>query len=215
MTRKFLLPLGGLAVVVASGVVHGMWTGRWVSNLELDRAAARVVQLPLDLGEWHGKDVEADSRALGPLKAYFCRRYVNQRTGVAVTLSLAAGEPGPVSIHTPDVCYVASGFEPFGQRRFTPTIESLPNPAEFLTAQFVRKGADPKTLRVFWSWNAGGVWQVSDTPRFAFAPGYRVLYKLHLVRESSGPEEPLEDDPCVGLLRQFLPEFQRLVISAS
>jgi len=91
---------------------------------------------------------------------------------------------------------------------------SLPA-AEFQTAQFDKtKAADQKHLRVFWSWNAGGIWQISDSPRLAFAR-FPVLFKLHLVRELAVPGEPPDDDPCVNLLHLLLPELQILFFSAT
>jgi hypothetical protein len=67
---------------------------------------------------------------------------------------------------------------------------------------------------VFWSWNAGGIWQVADSPRLAFAR-FPVLFKLHLVRELAVPGEPPVDDPCVNLMQLLLPELQKLFFSAS
>lgn len=215
MTRMFL-PAAAILATLASGVAHGLWTHRWTSTPDVAAAAARLQQLPLTLGDWQGQDLEFDTRQVGPVAGYLYRRYVNQRTGVAVTMALAFGLSGPVSIHTPDVCYVASGFEAASISKFSPSLDPSQPPAEFQTAQFVRtRTADQKYLRVFWSWNAGGIWRVADYPRLAFAPRYPVLYKLHLVRELTAPDEPPADDPCVEFMQQLLPELQRSVIAAS
>jgi hypothetical protein len=215
MTRTFL-PAAAILATLASGVAHGLWTHRWTSTQDVAAAAARLPQLPLTLGDWQGQEMDFDTRQVGPVAGYLYRRYVNQRTGVAVTLSLAFGPSGPVSIHTPDVCYVASGFEAASISKFTPTLDASQPAAEFQTAQFIRtRTAERKYLRVFWSWNAGGVWQVASYPRLAFAPRYPVLYKLHLVREMAAPDEPLEDDPCVEFMQRLLPELQRSVMATS
>jgi hypothetical protein len=206
-----MLPVGvAVGLVLATGVVHGLWTDRW------DLAAVppvRLDEVPMTLGDWHGRSRELDPRILGPITGCLTRTYVNDVSGASLTVSLVYGRPGPVAIHTPDVCYVASGFDDQGSARFSPPLgPSLPA-AEFKTAQFVRtKEADQTTLRVFWSWNAGGVWKVSDTPRFAFARE-PVLYKLHLVRELSNPNEPLEEDPCIEFMQLFLPELQKVISS--
>jgi hypothetical protein len=210
------LPAAAILVTIASGAAHGLWTHRWAVTQDVEAVAARLPQLPLTLGDWQGHDMEFDTRQLGPVAGYLYRRYVNQRTGVTVTMSLAFGQSGPVSIHTPDVCYVASGFEAASINRFAPALEPSQPRAEFQTAQFIRtRTAEQKYLRVFWSWNAGGVWRVSDYPRLAFAPRYPVLYKLHLVREMATPDEPLDDDPCVEFMQRLLPELQRSVLAAS
>jgi len=210
---RFLPALSAVLAVLITGVVHGVWTDRWTT---LEAATTpRLEQLPLTLGDWHGQNVEMDKRFLGPVTGCIHRRYVNQRSGVAVSLTLVSGRPGPVAIHTPDVCYVASGFQTASTEKFVPRLDSSVPAAEFMTAQFVKnKSADQTNLRVFWSWNADGRWVVADTPRFAFAP-CRVLYKLHLVRELAVASEPLDDDPCVQLMQLLLPELQKTVLSPS
>jgi hypothetical protein len=208
---RYLPCIAAVVAVLLTGVVHGVWTDRW-STLEA-ATTARLECLPMTLGDWKGQDVEIDRRFLGPVTGCIHRRYVNQRNGVAVSLTLVSGRPGPVAIHTPDVCYVASGFRPASAEKFVPRLDPSLPAAEFMTAQFVKsKSAEQTNLRVFWSWNADGRWVVADTPRFAFAP-YRVLYKLHLVRELAVAGEPLDDDPCVQLMQQLLPELQKTVFS--
>jgi hypothetical protein len=167
----------------------------------------------MTLGEWQGRAREFDASGLGPIAGCLTRHYVNQRTGVGVTMSLVCGRPGPVAIHTPDVCYAASGYEAENSTTFAPSLGPTLPAAEFKTAQFVRtKAAEQTNLRVIWSWNAGGAWTVSDSPRFAFAR-QPVLYKLHLVRELASPNEPLADDPCIEFMQFLLPELQKMVIS--
>lgn len=208
-----MLPiLAALAAVGAAGVVHGIWTERWHNPAEI---TARLDQVSMNLGDWQGEARELATSALGPIAGCLARHYVHQRTGARITVSLVCGRPGPVAIHTPDVCYVASGFAEENSTRFSPPLGAALPSAEFKTSQFVRtRTADQTTLRVFWSWNAGGAWTVSETPRFAFARE-PVLYKLHLVRELALPAEPLDNDPCVEFLQLFLPELQKKVISPS
>jgi hypothetical protein len=209
MFRYLPIPIAVVAVL-ATGVVHGLWTDRWADR---EAIANRLDQLPMVLGDWHGKPREFDATGLGPISGCLTRYYVNQKTGAGVTMSLVCGRPGPVAIHTPDVCYVASGFQAEQAMNFAPPLDPSLPPAEFKTAQFVRtRAAEQTALRVFWSWNAGGTWQVSESPRFAFAR-QPVLYKLHLVREQTSPSETLADDPCVEFMQQLLPELQKRVIS--
>jgi uncharacterized protein DUF3485 len=212
---RFLPAVAALLAVLVCGVVHGMWTDRWTRDQADAEAATRLGRLSLTLGDWEGQTLEIEPRLVGDVSGFLYRRYVNQRTGAAVTLSLACGRPGPVAIHTPDVCYVASGYEAGGSGTVTPRLGPGLPPGEFKTAQFIKTRATEQThLRVFWSWNAGGAWRVSESPRFAFAR-YPVLYKLHLVRELSAPDEPLDEDPCIDLMQHLVPELQQSVISPS
>ncbi len=205
------LPIGfAMVTVLVTGVVHGLWTDRWTDRTAI---ANRLDQLPMTLGDWQGRAHDFDSSVLGPIAGCLTRTYVNSKKGASITVSLVCGRPGPVAIHTPDVCYAASGFAAENSTDFTVPHDPTQSSPQFKTAQFVRtKAAEQTNLRVFWSWNAGGVWTTSDAPRFAFARE-PVLYKLHLVREMASPKEPLAEDPCVEFLQLLLPELQRQVIS--
>jgi hypothetical protein len=81
-------------------------------------------------------------------------------------------------------------------------------PAEFQVARFRKEGGgERRHLRIFWSWLPwGGTWQAPDNPRLAFgrAPA---LCKLYIVREMTSPNESLEDEPAIGLIRLLLADL--------
>jgi len=214
MTR-ILVPVVAIAAILGSGLAHGYWTGRWDGADKAEASAALLRQLPLGIGDWQGQDLPVDSREVGKVSAYLYRRYVNQRSGAVVAVILASGRPGPVSIHTPDVCYAASGYESARWQVFAPALEAAVPPAQFKTAHFIKtKSAGQMHVRVFWAWNAGGAWTVPDNPRLAFA-SYPVLYKLHMVHEMAGANDTLEEDPGMDLLRLLLVEFHKSVVLKS
>ena len=204
-----LVPAAGAVVlVVLCGVVHGFWTGRWSAAATAD-VAARLDGIALDLGDWQGQKLDVDSRSLEGMAGVLYRRYVNRATGRAVTVYLVCGRPGPVAVHTPDVCYGASGYEVTDLGKQT----ARPGPgaagAELEAVQVVKKkAAELIAQRVYWSWSAAGSWEVPDNPRLTFAR-YPLLYKLYLIRDLSRSGEPLEDDPCVDLMRQLQPELKK------
>jgi hypothetical protein len=110
MKRWFAASVGS-AALVACGIVHGYWTDRWATPVEVKQAAQRLDAIPLELGEWEGEALEVKPGDAGAgVAGCIRRRYVNRQTGAAISLFLVCGRPGPVSIHTPDVCYGASGF---------------------------------------------------------------------------------------------------------
>src|SRR5947209_18409507 len=97
--------LTAVAALVACGVVHGLWTDRWARAPEPAAAAARLDALPLTLGDWDGEALPVEPGSLGAVSGYLYRQYVNRRNGDEVSVFLVCGRPGPVAIHTPDVCY--------------------------------------------------------------------------------------------------------------
>jgi hypothetical protein len=212
---RLVVPALAISAILLTGAVHGYWTGRWDGADKAEASAALLRQLPVQLGDWQGQDLSVDPAEIGKVSAYLYRRYVNQRTGASVAVILASGRPGPVSIHTPDVCYTAGGYESAHWQVITPALDpSLPG-AQFKTAHFVKtKSAGQTHLRVLWAWNAGGAWSVPENPRLAFAV-YPVLYKLHMVRDMASAGEPLEEDPCMDLLRVLVPAFHKSVLSKS
>lgn len=205
---KRYLPLTVAALIAFAGVVHGLWTDRWNISDEPGASAARLEQLPLTLGDWQGQIVEKDTQPPAGVVGYLCRRYTHAGTGAVVTLVLVTARPGPACIHTPDACYVASGYKMSSLGKHTAKTEP---PAEFWTAPFHKqKAADQRSLRIFWAWNATGTWQAPDSPRFAFAR-YPVLHKLYLIREMTAPTELVDDDASLDFMRQFQPAFQRVM----
>src|SRR5262245_45471716 len=93
-----------------------MRTDRWKPHAGLEDAAARLENVPIDFGEWRGKRQKLDDEGFTRfgIKNYFACEYRHARTGFTVSVLLVCGRSGPISVHTPDVCYKAIGFEPSG-----------------------------------------------------------------------------------------------------
>src|SRR3954453_14809352 len=108
--RRWLPAVVSAALVLATGAVQGFWTGRWDAPGSGPVDTAALDQIPLQLGEWQGQPLELNSREAASYSGVLSRRYVHQRTGQVVSVVLVAGRPGPVSIHSPDYCYPASGY---------------------------------------------------------------------------------------------------------
>jgi hypothetical protein len=212
MTR--ILPVAAVVVaLIACGVVHGLWTDRWVARPDPAAAAARFDGLPLTVGDWQGEALEVSPRELQGLSGLVERRYVNRDTGDAVTVALMCGRPRAVSVHSPDVCYAASGFQVTAPARVSPA--GLAAPAEFWTTEMVRtRAAEQTRLRVFYAWNAASDWVAPDNPRVAFA-GAATLYKLYLLRDLPAGNVPAADDPCLDFFKRLQPELQKCLFPAA
>ena len=204
--------LTALAVVIPCGVVHGLWTDRWVVSAEPGASAAKLSRLPLTVGEWEGEAVAVDAggRGAAGVAGHLARRYRNRVTGGVVSVLLVCGRPGPVSVHTPDVCYGGAGYDLADPpTRFAAPPGSAARPAEFWVADFHQVGsAVPARLRIFWAWSAAGAWQAPDNPRLAFAR-FPALYKLYVLREVTAAGERPEDDACAAFLRPLLSELDQ------
>lgn len=170
-----------LVVLVGAGLEQGRLDGRWASAEGLDGAVERIRGLPAVLGSWRGEEGDADPATLrhAGIAGGILRRYRDSLSGAVVSALLVCGRPGPVAVHTPDVCYRASGY----QVEFGPAEA----PGGFLVATMVRTDTPvPERLQVSWSWNAGDRWEAPANPRSEF--GARpYLYKLYVVRPMVGP----------------------------
>ena len=210
------LPLAtGLTLLVVSGVVHGLWTQRWWPSRALETAAARLEGVPLRIGAWQGRDVPMSRDVLerSGLAACWTRRYTHESTQRGVTVVLMCGRAGPTSVHTPEWCYGGAGYERIGVTARHALEQGHHSAAEFWTADFRKPSATaPTFLRIFWAWSPDGSWSAPGSPRITFAR-HEALYKLYVLRETAGLQEPLSAEPCLEFLQELLPELQRTLFS--
>jgi hypothetical protein len=203
-----------LAVVVLTGLVHGFWTGRWHPSQELETAVARLDGVPLRIGPWQGHPQEVDAASFAQTGAagYWMRRYVNEKTGRAVSVILMCGRAGRMTVHTPDVCYRGAGFEVVAG----PEPFRVPGPGgdtEWRRLRVRQPGAVPVDLSVWWAWSADGTWTAPEYPRLVFR-GVPALFKLYLLREAAPTDRGAADEPCLELARLLLPELRRSLFPA-
>jgi exosortase len=200
-----------ICVVVLSGIVHGRWVNRWRISRDIELAVAKLDRLPMDFGDWRGRPQTVDRRALtaASLDGLVTRHYENHRTGRTTSLVLVCGRPGPVSVHTPEICYPGAGFEMAQSQPARFSVSPGGRAAEFLKADFERQESfSPERVRVYWSWNATGTWSVPENPRLTFA-SRPLLYKLYLATRITEVFEQSADNTETEFLRQFLPELER------
>jgi hypothetical protein len=206
------------SLIAIPGFVQGIWSGRWNRSQELETAVASLERVPLHIGEWKGHSVQLDRDQIegADLAGYLCVRYENQRDGRIVTVILMCGRSGPVSVHTPDICWPGAGYDLVARpSRWNPGIDYAAQPAEFWTARFQKnEAAAPFFRRVYWAWSAGGAWQAPDKPRLAYAR-HSALYKLYLIQEVSGTDEQVPDEECDDFIQLLLPELEQALFATS
>ncbi len=209
MVRKLAIVVG-VVVLVGSGLVHGLWTDRWKSTEDLERAAGRLADLPDDIGSWKGEAVQQDADDLkqsGTL-AHYSRAFTDPETGEQVTVLLLVGPARKLVVHRPEHCYRSAGYELMGEPVSIKITPPGQQEAELLTGLFTRD--DPggaSQLRICWSWFGGERWEAPANPRLSFAR-HSVLYKLYVIRNVAG-STPLPADPCVRLLGELLPILEQ------
>src|SRR5262249_12530355 len=158
--------------LMAAGLVHGMWAGRWSAGENRAVAAARLTAVPKTIGDWDATDRELSEREreVAGIDGYLLRRDVKRETGNFVAVVLVCGKPGPVSVHTPEVCYGGAGYAPTADPVLIDINLADSRTEQFRTALFRKRGEGAiDQLRIFWSWHAGTAWQAPDSPRWAFA----------------------------------------------
>jgi hypothetical protein len=209
---RLVLSLSAAVLLAASGVSHRLWTGEWNTSNEPGESASRLAKVPASIGEWTGEDGSIDERQMTRAEAagYLFRHYVNRRTGADVSVLLICGRPGPISVHTPDVCYGGIGFQVVGSRNsyhFEGTEQTPPSDFTWATFEKFDSGA-PARLRIYWAWKAGPGWKAPTNPRITFGAS-RALYKLYLIYRPAPGAELREQDPCKEFMVDFLPELER------
>jgi hypothetical protein len=205
-----------LLTVLVSGAAAGLWNGRWGESPTVQRAAARLDRLPLSLGSnWDVEETTLSARevAVAAIEGYASRRYLNRRTGMILSVLLLCGQSGPMSVHTPDVCFAGAGYAPIGTQRLYEGPSG--SHSEFRVCDFKKENvATPTLLRVFLSWGSKEEWTVPARPRLAFA-GKPYLYKLYVSREMARPNEPINEDPATELIKELLPQLQETLWTGS
>lgn len=200
----------GVVVVAAVGAAHGLKTDRWQPSARLEEAVARLPAVPMQIGDWAGKgeplENEEDVKRVGQIKEYINRAYTNTQAQQGVTLLVVCGRGGPISVHTPDICYAGAGY-----RRLTDptptTVEAGGRSHSFRMARFAKPGGVSQgQIEILWAWSADGrEWSAPDKPRAAFAR-LPAVYKMYVVRPI-GPAAKAGEaaDPARAFLREALP----------
>jgi hypothetical protein len=206
-------------LLLGCGVVHGFLTLRWVPPTQLQEAAKHVPELPLVLGDWDGTELPVSEAQMKQTEAYgyISRRYLNRKTGDAITMMLLCGRSGPLSVHSPTVCLVGTGLQVKGEPKRHSLVGDASRPWGGLwSVDFDgSRTTEGISQRVFWGWSRdAGEWSAPDYPRLEFA-GAPYLYKLYVTRALPTVESPagadslLDDDPCVKFLQVFLPTARK------
>lgn len=211
------LTLGiGAALVLATGVVQGLWSDRWTDSSAASlHLAERIQRIPLEFGEWQGEDISTSPREIRAAGAvgHLSRVYRHKQSGEQVSLFLVCGHMRHVSVHTPDRCYPANGFEQQGDPQHF-TLATSAGPVETFTTTFRQEDATGvHRQRVFWTWGYEDRWRAPDNPRVTFG-GVRALYKMYLISAvpASARQSP-EESPAIRFAQDAMGDIDAILFA--
>jgi hypothetical protein len=198
-----------IAMTGVSSAITWHWNGWFGPRVDTDLIAARVEGLPAEVGNWKSAPNDHstfDDEVIRMLdcKGYISRTYRHEQTGEVVQVAVLYGAAGPMSAHTPEVCYSTRDYQM--TVRPTPTkVEYDQSEGEFMRMQLRSPQLSSDNLAIYYAWSDGKTaWRSPRQPRFAFG-GQGYLHKIQLacnVSDSSGQEH---NDAGKAFLREFLP----------
>ena len=216
--RAALGPILISVLLVASiGVVHGVYTDRWGASGHLERALTGLPRIPLQMGDWTGEEVPHDAEELSRagIKGGVFRRYTNSRTRETVSVLVVCGRGGPLSVHTPDICYGGAGYRQLEVEKRKELQIADGTRHSFKVARFIKPGdVIPTQLEIYWTWSRDGdAWQAPENPRFVLARS-PALFKMYVLREFF-PKSRAESLPsCESFLNETLPVIRQTLPSS-
>lgn len=189
-----------VVLIVGAALVHGAVTQRWSVFSPNPAQTDRLHGLEVHYADWQPTivptDMPTNERSIAT-----SRRYVSVSSGQSGVTTLISGIPGSVSTHTPDICYVGSGYKCLrGPKRETLDLPGGTTVTYYI-ADFEKKTQTKvDRVRIRWAWSTNGTWVAPDNPRWQFAKQLNtvpVLFKLYIatpLAEADGEDRTPEDD---------------------
>lgn len=196
----------GIGVTVATGVVCGHVSQRWGPIPDMVAAADHLKSLPAQIGSW--QLVEEDTMSETIIRTLSCagyvsRKYVDRHSGSTVSLAIIVGPTGPISVHTPEICYSSQAYSIEEPRKGVQLADAGGNAHSFWCTTFRSNNALAEQLRVYYGWCADQDWTAAESPRFNFA-GRPLLFKLQIASLVPPGEKGASQDPCQVFLKELL-----------
>ena len=205
-----MVPISGIILVVVftvlSGVIQGRMSNRWGPPRDVLAAAEKLDDIPSQIGIWRltsSDEITQSTLTMLECTGYILRTYENQETGETVRVSVLLGPSGPMSVHTPEICYSSQDYTIHEQRRQVPIAIDGSNES-FWALTFQSNNLDADMLRVYYAWNPGDNWSAPEDPRFEFA-SHPFLYKIELASYLPPGTDVETDDPCRKFLQDLVP----------
>ena len=196
------------------GVIQGRMSRRWGGSSEFPKLTDRLKKLPTDVGPWRMRapqPLSPAAEAVLECAGYVGRQYENRQTGEVVTMAVLLGPAGPISVHTPDVCYAGQEFTVHRAPERTAFGGDEARRDELWRTTLRSTRLDAGYLRVYYGWSSGGAWSAPADARFAFA-GRPYLYKIQVAGALPSPGDEKALDPAFSFLKELLPVLKQHLI---
>lgn len=189
LAKMTLVPwlAGGIAIglIVIGGALYGNYSQRWGPPADLLAMGQAVDTMPDKIGDWNKIDetrMEKSVLEMLECAGYVNRQYQHRSTGQIVNVAVLVGPPGPIAVHTPEICFSSRAYEQRSIRERLEMKAQLAGVHSFWRLDFDTKNMLANRLRVYYAWSIGPRWIAADAPRYEFAAG-PALYKLQLATE--------------------------------
>jgi hypothetical protein len=216
--KQSALIIGITVLAVATllgGAIQGKMSRRWGRPQELSRLAERLRQLPTEIGDWKTRSsssLSPTAEAILECAGYVSRQYENRRTGEIVNVAVLLGPAGPISVHTPDVCYSSQDYSIIDPPKRTRLDAGEGSRDELWATSLQSTKLTAGDLRVYYGWSTGGPWSAPrKDPRMAFA-GQPYLYKVQVAGPLPSAVDANASDPSVAFLKDFLPAVRPYLV---
>jgi hypothetical protein len=217
--KRCLFPLAVVlvaALTIFSGVIHGRMSNRWGPSADLIAAADKLERIPRQFGDWRLKSSEElnpMTRNMLECAGYLVRQYENLQTGDMVNVTLLLGPPGPIAVHTPEICFPAHNYQARNEREAVAIPRASGGDDRFWALEYKMNDIRGGLLRVYYAWSTGGRWAAPNDARFTYA-GQPYLYKIQLSGLLPPGAASSAHDPCAAFLRAFVPVAGKCMIEA-
>ena len=207
-------------VIVGSAYVHGVATDRWVKkhSEKLSQYTARLDAVPTEFGDWVStpQEVDAEQFEASGCDGHFSRLFENKLTGDQISVFLVSGRGYHATIHTPQFCYKAAGFD---QRAdavpYEFEIPAMTDKHEVVHALFKKDTArETSHLRILWTYAVDGPWRSPRLAKYTYG-GEDAMYKLYLIRSVESGVPDIGSDPSISFAKEFLSVLDKALFSQS
>jgi hypothetical protein len=211
-----------MALTLAGGLLEGHIRNRWGPSETMLAAAEKLAEFPHEFGgfqnnRWQMQASQTMSQdVIDTLECtgYFVRTYANPRTGESVNVFVIVGPAGPISVHTPEICYSSQDYVNRSPRECVAITDDAQANDEFWALSFKSKDVRGDVLRVYYAWSTGNHWRNPNDARYAFA-GWPYLYKVQLAATMPPGADLKKGDTCQSFLRDFVPVARQYLIEPS